>query len=212
MNVEDQIQGIGRTLLDFATSFMNLSGHGAMAFAVVLVVALSVAVLAYLLVSRIRASVQARSRRDGMAEERFRKGAIADAPTSNPAFESETSPDQAQSEELRMLAASFEGAINRLAAGGRERHARVLRSHDEIRATLSRMDAAIEDMSARIDGDGARYANIDERFESLAASISDIGDRLTNHGDEPRARSPLGRPLAKLSAEIAEIVRELQDS
>ena len=211
MNAQDEMLKVEQVLSDFVTAFVNAFGHGTWALILALVVALSVSALAYLLIS----GIWARSRKlplDRKADESRRivqiappqRGDIAPA-MSRPSSEVESS----EARELRIL---FEHAIDRQATEGRERSTRIFKSHDEIRAALSRIEASIEGLASSVQNDREREAAVDQRIASLGASVADLDDRVARGGEERPARPIINPPGAKMSAEIASIVRELQET
>jgi hypothetical protein len=212
MDVPEELLRTGRAAVDFLSSHLDIGKPGAMALGIAVLAGLGVVALAYLLISRIRKSERDELRRQTFSDEIFRTGAVATAPRDEPDSLPGAALDLKRSEDLQKLAASFEDAIGRLAAGGRERHARMVQSQEDLRGKVSMLESTIESMTARIAANGARYAEFDERFEALAASIVDLEERLDDRSIESRAGIAPGPPLTKLSAEIAEIVRELQDS
>ncbi len=81
---------------------------------------------------------------------------------------------------------------------------------DRMHAILLRMESTMAGMQTISDRSGAETTSIDLRLDMLREAVADLGERLTQSMGEHEPQFPSHLPVAKISAEIAEIVRELQ--
>jgi hypothetical protein len=117
----------------------------------------------------------------------------------------------ALSDQLRDICTLVEGAIDGLAKARREQTTRMLRSHNEIRVTLSRIEGTMSSIAAALQSGGAMQAAMDEKLEAVYASTADLGRRLASGGEDSTPRAVPNISSGRLSADIAEIVRELHE-
>ncbi len=121
-----------------------------------------------------------------------------------PRHQARLSPD------LEDFCRSLKSAVADLAEERRGQADRILMIQDRMHTVLLKIEGAMAGIKAIADRDSAQAASIDLRLDALHETMADLGRRLTEtiHDHEPQFPSRL--PAAKISAEIAEIVRELQ--
>lgn len=119
---------------------------------------------------------------------------------------------EARSEELKKFRASFEDAIARLTRESNSQAARITATYDEIRLSLSKIESAIGGIAVKTNKNRAQSGIIEGKLESLSVSVAELTGKLAGGEMGQNVRFAFKLPPAKISTEIADIVRELQES